>query len=172
MAFPDERRRHHPRRFGYGRHGGGGGEPTLPGDSALVIEGGKFGERWTELCAAYGVEADVLEVEWGRSVDLGVLEARLERGGRKALLMQASETSTGAKHDTQAVARVVRERSPGTLVVVDAITALGVYDLKAEEWDLDVVITGSQKALMLPAGAGFRLAERAGLARRVGLHVA
>ena len=120
-----------------------------PGDSALVIEGGKFGERWTELCAAYGIEADVLEVEWGRSVDMGVLEARLERRGHKALLMQASETSTGAKHDVQAVARVVRERSPETLVVVDAITALGVYDLKTEEWDLDAVITGSQKALML-----------------------
>ena len=133
-----------------------------PGDSALVIEGGKFGERWTELCAAYAVEADVLEVEWGRSVDLSVLETRLERGGHKALLMQASETSTGAKHDVQAVARVVRERSPDTLVVVDAITALGVYDLKTEEWDLDAVITGSQKALMLPPGLAFVwLSERA-----------
>ena len=147
--------------------GSGGMEAAVanllsPGDSALVIEGGKFGERWTELCAAYGVEADVLEVEWGRSVDMGALEARLERGGHKALLMQASETSTGAKHDTRAVARVVREKSPDTLVVVDAITALGVYDLKAEEWDLDVVITGSQKALMLPPGLAFVwLSERA-----------
>ena len=133
-----------------------------PGDSALVIEGGKFGERWTELCAAYGIEADVLEVEWGRSVDLESLEARLGRGGHKALLMQASETSTGAKHDVRAVARVVRERSPDTLVVVDAITALGVYDLKVEEWDLDAVITGSQKALMLPPGLAFAwLSERA-----------
>ena len=147
--------------------GSGGMEAAVanllsPGDSALVIEGGKFGERWTELCAAYGIEADVLEVEWGRSVDLNVLEARLKRGGHKALLMQASETSTGAKHDTQAVARLVRERSPGTLVVVDAITALGVYDLKVDEWDLDAVITGSQKALMLPPGLAFVwLSERA-----------
>lgn len=133
-----------------------------PGDSALVVEGGKFGERWTEICAAYGVEADVLEVEWGRSVDLGVLEARLGRGGHKALLMQASETSTGAKHDVGAVARLVRERSPDTLVAVDAITALGVYDLKPEEWGLDAVITGSQKALMLPPGLAFVwLSERA-----------
>ena len=140
--------------------GSGGMEAAVanllsPGESALVVEGGKFGERWTALCAAYGVEADVLKVEWGRSVDLGALEARLERGGHRALLMQASETSTGAKHDVRAVARVVRERSPETLVVVDAITALGVYDLKTEEWDLDVVITGSQKALMLPPGLAF-----------------
>ena len=133
-----------------------------PGDSALIVEGGKFGERWTEICAAYGVEADVLKVEWGRSVDMGELDARLARGGHKALLMQASETSTGARHDVRAAARLVREKSPGTLVVADAVTALGVYDLKAEEWGLDAVITGSQKALMLPPGLAFVwLSERA-----------
>ncbi len=147
--------------------GSGGMEAAVanllsPGDSALVIEGGKFGERWTELCAAYRIEADVLKVEWGRSVGLDELEERLARGGHKALLMQASETSTGAKHDVQSVARIVRERSPDTLVVVDAITALGVYDLKTDEWDIDVVITGSQKALMLPPGLAFVwMSERA-----------
>lgn len=147
--------------------GSGGMEAAVanllsPGDSALIVEGGKFGERWTEICAAYGVEADVLKVEWGRSVDVDAFEARLARGGHKAVLMQASETSTGAKHDAREIGRVVRDRAPETLVVVDAITALGVYDLKAEEWGLDAVITGSQKALMLPPGLAFVwLSERA-----------
>ncbi len=140
--------------------GSGGMEATVAnllsaGDRALIVEGGKFGERWSEICRAYGVEADVLKVEWGRSVDPAAVEARLEGGRHKALLMQASETSTGAKHDARTIARVVRERSPETLVAVDAITALGVYDLRAEEWGLDVVITGSQKALMLPPGLAF-----------------
>ncbi len=147
--------------------GSGGMEAAVanllsPGDSALVVEGGKFGERWTEICAAYGVEADVLKVEWGRSVDPGELEARLARGGHRALLMQASETSTGARHDARAAARIVREKSPDTLVVADAITALGVYDLQPEAWGLDAVVTGSQKALMLPPGLAFVwLSERA-----------
>ncbi len=133
-----------------------------PGERALVIEGGKFGERWTEICAAFGVEADVLEVEWGRSVEPGAVGERLARGGHKAVLMQASETSTGAKHDVRGVVRAVRAASPDTLVAVDAITALGVYEMETDAWDLDVLITGSQKALMLPPGLAFIwLSERA-----------
>jgi aspartate aminotransferase-like enzyme len=133
-----------------------------PGDSALVVEGGKFGERWVEICRAYGFETDVISVEWGRSVDLGEVESRLRAGGHRAVFVQASETSTGAKHDVRQLAEVVRRTSPDTLVVADAITALGVYDLRPEEWDLDAVITGSQKALMLPPGLAFVwLSERA-----------
>ncbi len=133
-----------------------------PGDSALVVEGGKFGERWVEICRAYGFQTDVISVEWGRSVDLGEVESRLKASGHRAVFVQASETSTGAKHDVRQLAEVVRRTSPETLVVVDAITALGVYDLRPEEWGLDAVITGSQKALMLPPGLAFVwLSERA-----------
>ncbi len=133
-----------------------------PGDSALVVEGGKFGERWTEICRAYGMDTDVLSVEWGRSVDIGEVESRLKAGRYRAVFVQASETSTGAKHDVKELARAVREVSPETLVAVDAITALGVYDLRPSEWGLDAVVTGSQKAMMLPPGLAFVwLSERA-----------
>ncbi len=147
--------------------GSGGMEASVsnllsPGDSALVVEGGKFGERWVEICRAFGVEADVISVEPGRSAGASEVGARLKAGVHKAVFVQASETSTGAKHDVQAIAEATREASPETLLVVDAITALGVYDLRPEEWDLDVVITGSQKALMLPPGlAVVWLSERA-----------
>lgn len=140
--------------------GSGGMEATVanllsPGEKALIVEGGKFGERWVEICTAYGVETDVLSVEWGRSVSVDEVEARLKAGGHRALFVQASETSTGAKHDVQKIAETVRRVSPDTLIGVDAITALGVYDIRPAEWDLDAVITGSQKALMLPPGLAF-----------------
>ncbi len=147
--------------------GSGGMEATVanlmsPGDAALVIEGGKFGERWTEICRAYGMNTEVLSVEWGRSVDLGEVKSRLEKGRHRAVFVQASETSTGAKHDVEGLARAAREVSPETLVAVDAITALGVYDLRPSEWGLDAVVTGSQKAMMLPPGLAFVwLSERA-----------
>lgn len=140
--------------------GSGGMEASVanlmsPGESALAVVGGKFGERWEEICNAYGMKTDVLAVEWGRSVDLGEVEARLKEGRHKALFVQASETSTGAKHDVQAIAKIGREVSPETLIVVDAITALGVYDVRPADWGLDAVVTGSQKALMLPPGLAF-----------------
>jgi aspartate aminotransferase-like enzyme len=140
--------------------GSGGMEATVanllsPGEKALIVEGGKFGERWVEICAAYGVETDILSVEWGRSVNVDEIEARLKAGGHRALFVQASETSTGAKHDVRKIAETTRRVSPDTLIGVDAITALGVYDIQPSEWDLDAVITGSQKALMLPPGLAF-----------------
>lgn len=147
--------------------GSGGMEASVanlmsPGDSALVVEGGKFGERWGDICTAYGMKTDVISVEWGRSVDLNEVESRLKAGRHRAVFVQASETSTGAKHDVREIARIVRESSPETLVVVDAVTALGVYDLRPSEWGLDAVVTGSQKSLMLPPGLAFVwLSERA-----------
>lgn len=140
--------------------GSGGMEASVanlmsPGESALVVEGGKFGERWTEICRAYGMNTNVLSVEWGRSVDMNEVESRLKEASYKAVFVQASETSTGAKHDVERLAKITKQISPDTLVVVDAITALGVYDLRPAEWGLDAVVTGSQKALMLPPGLAF-----------------
>lgn len=140
-----------------------------PGDKALFVNGGKFGERWGKICKAFGVQTVELKVEWGHAVDpQAVAEALKQDPAIKAVYVQASETSTGVAHDTRALADIVRGRE-GTILVVDAITALGVFDLKTDEWGLDVVVAGSQKALMLPPGLAFvsvsekawRLAEKA-----------
>ena len=125
------------------------------GEKVLVVEGGKFGERWTEICQAYGVIPDILPVVPGHSVNIIDLEAKLIEGKHSAVLIQASETSTGSKHDIESISRAIKKVSPDTLLVVDAITALGVYEVQPEKWGLDAVVTGSQKALMLPPGLAF-----------------
>jgi aspartate aminotransferase-like enzyme len=126
-----------------------------PGDKALVVNGGKFGERWSKICKTFGVQVNEIKVEWGRAVDpQGVSDALKKDPAIKAVFVQASETSTGVAHPTKALADVVRPHE-GTLLVVDAITALGVFDIKTDDWGIDVVVTGSQKALMLPPGLAF-----------------
>lgn len=133
-----------------------------PGDKALVVNGGKFGERWMKICQAYGVKVEEVKVEWGYAVDPARLEAALKNDPSiKAVYIQASETSTGVAHNTRAIAEIVR-RYDDTILVVDAITGLGVFDLRTDEWGLDIVIAGSQKALMLPPGLAFMsLSEKA-----------
>ena len=132
-----------------------------PGDEVVVVNGGKFGERWLKLCAAYGVTAHQVTVEWGEAVDPAAVEACLRaHPGARAVLMQASETSTTALHPVEAVARLLQRGD--TLLVVDGITAVGVLDLPMDTWGVDVLVTGSQKALMLPPGLAFvALSERA-----------
>ena len=123
-----------------------------PGDKAIVVRGGKFGERWAELCEAYGAEPVNIDVEWGQAVDPADVEKALnDHPEARAVFVQAHETSTGVKHPVEALGEIVKKR-PGTLLVVDAISALGVYELKTDEWGLDVVVTGSQKSLALPPG--------------------
>ena len=123
-----------------------------PGDKAIVVRAGKFGERWTELCEAYGVKAVNIDVEWGLPADpASVAETLDAHPDAKAVFIQAHETSTGVKHPVEAIGKLIKDR-PGTVFVVDAISALGVYDLKVDEWGLDVVVTGSQKSLALPPG--------------------
>jgi serine---pyruvate transaminase len=121
-----------------------------PGDKALVIVGGKFGERWLNLVKAYGVAHEAIDVEWGHAVDLAEVERRLSQGGFKALFSTHSETSTGALHDIQAIAKLTRARN--VLLVVDAITSLGIHPLAQDEWGVDVIVCGSQKGLMVPPG--------------------
>ncbi len=126
-----------------------------PGDKALVVNGGKFGERWGKLCKTFGVQVVEIKVEWGQAVDpQAVAEALKKDPSIKAVYVQASETSTGVAHDTKALAEVVKPHE-GTILVVDAITALGVFDIETDAWGLDVVVTGSQKAFMLPPGLAF-----------------
>lgn len=126
-----------------------------PGDKALVVNGGKFGERWGKLGKAFGAQVHELKVEWGHAVDPQQIADALKKDPSiKAVYIQASETSTGVAHDTKAIAEIVRTYED-TILVVDAITALGVFDVKTDEWGLDVVVAGSQKAFMLPPGLAF-----------------
>lgn len=121
------------------------------GDKVIAVVGGKFGERWSELGKTYGLRVIDLEVEWGKSVDPEEVEKLLkEHPDCKGILVQMSETSTGAYHDVVALAKLTKDRD--TLLVVDAITALGVYEIKPREWGIDVIVGGSQKAFMLPPG--------------------
>jgi aspartate aminotransferase-like enzyme len=124
-------------------------------DKAIVVRGGKFGERWGEICKAYGVEFIPIDVEWGKAVDPKKIKELLESDPSvRAIYTQASETSTGVKHPIQAIADLVK-RYEDKVIVVDAITGIGVFNIPTDAWGLDVVISGSQKALMLPPGLSF-----------------
>ncbi|HWE25522.1 MAG TPA: alanine--glyoxylate aminotransferase family protein [Myxococcales bacterium] len=128
------------------------------GDEAIVVDAGKFGERWTKLAKSYGVNPVVLKVEWGHAVDPGAVEAALrEHPNAKAVFVQANESSTGVKHPVERLARITRERS--AILVVDAISALGAFDLPFDAWGIDVMVSGSQKALGLPPGLAFLAAS-------------
>lgn len=132
------------------------------GDKAIVVEGGKFGERWAEICKAYGIQADIIHVEWGKAVDPVAVRKALERNpDTRAVFVQASETSTGVMHPVKALADLTRGRE-NTLLVVDGITAVGVFPVPMDLWGVDVLLSGSQKAFMLPPGLAFAaLSEKA-----------
>ena len=124
------------------------------GDTALVVEGGKFGERWVELCAAYGIKATVIKVEWGQALDPDVLKEHLAKDATiKTVFTTLCETSTGVAFDIQGFGRVVKETE--AVLVVDAISGLGAIDLQTDAWNADVVVSGSQKGFMLPPGLAF-----------------
>jgi aspartate aminotransferase-like enzyme len=127
---------------------------TSPGDTVLVLTAGKFGERWTGLAKAFGCHVDVLEVPYGETFSLEDVRARMNNQVR-AVFVQATESSTGARHDIQAIAKVLREHGDETLLVVDAITGLGTTHLDVDKWGVDVIIGGSQKALMMPPGLAY-----------------
>ena len=125
-----------------------------PGDTALTVQGGKFGERWTELCRAYGITPEVIDVEWGRAVEPLEIQKRLKANPKiKAVFTTLCETSTGVANDIEAIGKVVKDTA--TVLVVDAISGLGAIDLKTDGWSCDMVVSGSQKGLMLPPGLGF-----------------
>lgn len=125
------------------------------GDKAIVVRGGKFGERWAEICNAFGVVPINVDVEWGKAVDPGIIADILKREtGIKGVYLQASETSTCVAHPIREIGEIVRDYEE-TILVVDAITGIGVFPVPTDEWGLDVVVTGSQKALMLPPGLAF-----------------
>ncbi|RMF64430.1 MAG: alanine--glyoxylate aminotransferase family protein [Calditrichaeota bacterium] len=131
-------------------------------DQVLTVAGGKFGQRWGELCRTYGVQTHTLEVPWGEAVAPEEIEAFLKAHPKTAaVFLTHSETSTGVAADIETIARTVKERSDA-LLVVDSITSAGVLPFKMDEWGIDVAVTGSQKGLMIPPGLGVvALNERA-----------
>ena len=132
------------------------------GEKAIVVRGGKFGERWAELCDAFGVETVCIDVEWGHAVDAqAVRDAFDSHPDARALLVQASETSTGVYHPIEQLAAIVREQDD-RLMVVDGISGVGVHPLPMDAWGIDVLVSGSQKSWLLPPGLAFiALSERA-----------
>ncbi|MGB1583074.1 MAG: pyridoxal-phosphate-dependent aminotransferase family protein [Solirubrobacterales bacterium] len=125
-----------------------------PGDKVLVTSAGKFGERWRDLAEAYAADFVYLDVEWGTQIDPAEVDRVLtENPGIELVYTTFSETSTGVVHDVKAIAEVAHKH--GALIIVDAISGLGAGELHQDAWDLDVVVSGSQKALMLPPGMGF-----------------
>lgn len=125
------------------------------GDKVLVVNGGKFGERWGKICKAYGLDTQELMVEWGHSVNPADIERALEKDpGIRAVLVQASETSTGVMHPTKEIADLTRHRDD-VILIVDGITGVGVFPLPFDELGIDVMVGGSQKAFMLPPGLSF-----------------
>jgi aspartate aminotransferase-like enzyme len=131
-----------------------------PGDKVLVINGGKFGERWLNISTAYGLNAVEMKVPWGEAVKIPEVENQLRaHPDLKGVMIQASETSTTVLHPVKEIARLTKN---GPLLLVDGVTAVGVVPLPVDQWGIDALITGSQKALMLPPGLGFvALSERA-----------
>ncbi len=125
------------------------------GDEVLVVNGGKFGERWTKICQAYGLKVEEIVVEWGYAVKPAEVEEKLKKNKNlKGVFVQATETSTGVYHDIQTLSSIVRKYED-TLFVVDAISALVAHDLRTDEWGIDIMVGGSQKGVMLPPGIAF-----------------
>jgi len=122
-----------------------------PGEKILVVEAGKFGQRWRDIAITRGLETVSLEVPWGQAVNAEQIEAALSADARiKGVLLQLSETSTGVLHPVQEIGRITRERD--VLLVVDGISGVGLSPCPMDDWGLDCLLTGSQKGLMLPPG--------------------
>ena len=139
-----------------------------PGEPALVASAGKFGERWAALCDDFGARTIHWEAGWGSKIDPAELERKLaENEGVKVVFTTLSETSTGVVHDIQALTEVAH--AAGALIAVDAVSGLGAVPIPQDEWGVDVVVAGSQKALMCPPGLAFASANEAALERAASL---
>ena len=134
---------------------------TSPGDRVLVLTAGKFGERWTGLAKAFGCKVEVLSAPYGETFSLDEVRAKITPEVR-AVFLQATESSTGTRHDVEGIAKIVRAAGDETLMIVDAITGLGTTHLDVDGWGVDVIIGGAQKALMIPPGLAYcGVSERA-----------
>ncbi len=124
------------------------------GDTAIVVRGGKFGERFAEICQAYGVKIIPIDIEWGMAPEVSFVEKALRKHpDAKAVFIQLCETSTGTVYDVKSIGEVVKKTD--AILVVDAISGLGADEFKADEWNVDIAVGGSQKGLMIPPGLSF-----------------
>ena len=145
--------------FTFASSGTGGMEACIAnslsqGEKVIVVRGGKFGERWADICKVFGVTVIPVDVEAGKAVNPILLENILKKENDvKAVLATQSETSTGVLHDIAGIAKVVK--SHNVLLIVDAISGIGVHPLMMDEWNIDIAVTGSQKGCMLPPGLAF-----------------
>ncbi|HEX3472203.1 MAG TPA: alanine--glyoxylate aminotransferase family protein [Silvibacterium sp.] len=143
---------------------------TSPGDRVLVLSAGKFGERWVALANAFGCAVDVVSAPYGQTFSLEEVRKAL-RIETRAVFMQATESSTGVRHDVQGVADLLRKAESGALLVVDAITGLGTTHFDVDGWGVDVIIGGSQKAVMIPPGLAYLgVSDRAWEAMEISLN--
>src|SRR5438105_2377294 len=134
---------------------------TSPADKVLVLTAGKFGERWRDLAKAYGCAVDVLSAPYGETFSMEAVRQKLTADVR-CVYVQGTESSTGARHDIKSIAKLVRGNGDNTLLVVDGITGLGTTHFDVDGWGVDVIIGGSQKALMIPPGLAYLgVSERA-----------
>jgi aspartate aminotransferase-like enzyme len=127
---------------------------TSPGDRVLVLSAGKFGERWVSLAKAFGCDVDVVSAPYGQTFNLEEVRKALKIETR-AVYMQATETSTGVRHNVAAVAQLIKESGRDAALVVDAITGLGTTHIDMDAWGVDILIGGSQKAVMIPPGLAY-----------------
>ena len=143
---------------------------TSPGDRVLVLSAGKFGERWVALANAFGCAVDVVKVPYGQTFSLDEVRKAVKIETR-AVFMQATESSTGVRHDVEGVARLLKQADSGALLVVDAITGLGTTHFDVDGWGVDVIIGGSQKAVMIPPGLAYlSVSDRAWDAMEIALN--
>ena len=127
---------------------------TSPGDRVLVLSAGKFGERWADLTKAFGCQVDLVKAPYGQTFDMEEVRAAL-KPDTKAVYMQSTETSTAVRHDVEAVAKLIKDAASEALLVVDGITGLGTTHFDVDGWGIDVLIGGSQKAVMIPPGLSY-----------------
>ncbi|TAN23981.1 MAG: alanine--glyoxylate aminotransferase family protein [Acidobacteria bacterium] len=134
-----------------------------PGERVLVMSAGKFGERWQKIAKVYGCNIDLVQLPYGESFGAEHVKGRLSgANAAQVLMVQASESSTGCKHDIAAIARAARKENPNVLLLIDGITGVGTQPLDIDAWDLDIVIGGSQKAVMMAPGLAYlSVSERA-----------
>jgi aspartate aminotransferase-like enzyme len=134
---------------------------TSPGDRVLVLSAGKFGERWESLAKAFGCQVDLVSAPYGDTLSLDEVKKAL-RPDTRAVFVQATESSTGVRHDVKAIGALLRDSGSEALLIVDAITGLGTTHLDVDAWGIDVIIGGSQKAVMIPPGLAYlSLSDRA-----------
>jgi len=128
---------------------------TSTGDKVLVLTAGKFGERWIGLAKAFGCIVETLTAPYGATFDLNEVQKALASPGLKAVFVQSTETSTAVRHDIQSIAKLVKESPSQPLLIVDGITGLGTTHFDVDAWGIDILIGGSQKAVMIPPGLAY-----------------